>query len=130
MDSNGIGPIDVWLLGFPCGLEMCIWRGKIGETGALIDENTAQWTEVLGNQRERGHLVSHLGFDPVPRVSLWKHPTCEIGPLDWRLLRQDDNGHRFEAGRYSSACEARFAQEEFERHIHKQFYWVEGPTEG
>ena len=46
-------------------------------------------------------------------------------PRVWRLLRQDDNGVRFEVARYPSQCEALAALAAFEARHHKQTYWVE-----
>lgn len=39
-------------------------------------------------------------------------------------MRQDDNGNRFELGRYATEQEAQAVVESFERRGHKQLYFV------
>ncbi len=45
-------------------------------------------------------------------------------PKEWVVLRQDDNGNRFELGRYATEQEAQAVVEAFERRGHKQLYFV------
>jgi len=47
----------------------------------------------------------------------------------WKLLRQDDNGNRFEISRFSSRSEALEILAEFEKRAHKQTYWLEACDE-
>ncbi|MEZ0068921.1 hypothetical protein ABIA32_004962 [Streptacidiphilus sp. MAP12-20] len=42
----------------------------------------------------------------------------------WTLMRQDDNGNRYEVARYGDRAEAEAAAAEFEGRGHKQLYWV------
>src|SRR5690242_21200900 len=42
----------------------------------------------------------------------------------WVLWRQDDNGNRFEVGRFSLREQADRAAAEYEARRHKQTYWV------
>jgi len=46
-------------------------------------------------------------------------------PPQWKLIRQDDNGHTFEISRFSCRSEALEKLAEFDRRAHKQTYWVE-----
>lgn len=43
----------------------------------------------------------------------------------WSLLRQDDNGNRFEMARFATREAAERAAEEFQARGHKQLYYVE-----
>lgn len=45
-------------------------------------------------------------------------------PLAWIVIRQDDNGNRYELGRYATEQAAQVVVEEFERRGHKQLYFV------
>lgn len=45
--------------------------------------------------------------------------------LGFELWRQDDNGNRFRVERFESLDAARAELERFERHTHKQLYWIE-----
>jgi hypothetical protein len=47
-----------------------------------------------------------------------KHPS-------WLLLRQDDNGNRYEISRFPTREEAEDAAAKFEARGHKQLYYVE-----
>lgn len=49
-------------------------------------------------------------------------PTEE--PLPWVAVRQDDNGNRYELGRYATELAAQEVVEAFERRGHKQLYFV------
>ena len=48
--------------------------------------------------------------------------TLRTGP--WVVWRQDDNGNRFEAGRFNDRRRAEELALEMESHGHKQIYWV------
>ncbi|GAA1662440.1 hypothetical protein GCM10009765_09870 [Fodinicola feengrottensis] len=43
----------------------------------------------------------------------------------WVLWRVDDNGNQVEVARYDTKEAAQARIDEFERHRHKQHYWVE-----
>lgn len=43
----------------------------------------------------------------------------------WRVMRQDDNGNRFEVTVCASRGEAEAAAQRYEARGHKQLYWVE-----
>ncbi|MCA9646960.1 MAG: SPOR domain-containing protein [Polyangiaceae bacterium] len=43
---------------------------------------------------------------------------------DWVVMRQDDNGNRFELERYATEAEAQAVADSFERRGHKQLYFV------
>ncbi|MGE0325994.1 MAG: SPOR domain-containing protein [Polyangiaceae bacterium] len=43
---------------------------------------------------------------------------------EWIVMRQDDNGNRYELGRYATEHAAQEVVETFERRGHKQLYFV------
>lgn len=55
-----------------------------------------------------------------------------MGRKSYRVMRQDDNGNRFEVARGLERAEAERLAAEFEARGHKQLYWVEadGPDAG
>ncbi len=67
-------------------------------------------------EREPGH-----GHGPLPEPV----PGADHEPGPWVLLRQDDNGNRYEISRFPSREEAEGAASEFEARGHKQLYYVE-----
>ena len=46
-------------------------------------------------------------------------------PGPWLLLRQDDNGNRYEMARFGTREEAEAAAERYQARGHKQLYYVE-----
>ncbi len=52
-------------------------------------------------------------------------PTDGTGTERWRVVRLDDNGHRFVVVECQSQAEAQRIAEEMGRRGHKQTYWVE-----
>lgn len=125
LDSNGLGLFDCWALRFSCGLELALWLFHARLDASLIeDETEPAMIEVHANEPRAKHILFHL---PVPPegLSFWEPSPFLPEPLVWRLIRQDDNGRRFDVARYASRCEALSAVARFEAHHHKQMYWVE-----
>ena len=124
-DSNGIGPVDVWALRFPCGLELCLWRLKMRPDGSLIEAaDDPCIVEVHANAAEERHIRFHLPLQ-IADISYWEPSPLAPEPLRWRVLRQDESGNKFEVAKYPSRCEALANQVRFESKGHKQTYWVE-----
>jgi hypothetical protein len=48
-------------------------------------------------------------------------------PAPCVLLRQDDNGNRYQVSRHATREEAQAAADMYEARGHKQLYWVECP---
>jgi hypothetical protein len=46
-------------------------------------------------------------------------------PAQWALWRQDDNGHKFLICVRKTRDEAERARKDFEKHHHKQYYFIE-----
>ena len=57
----------------------------------------------------RGTTVAHMNEASAPCV----------------LLRQDDNGNRYQVSRHATREEAQAAADVYEARGHKQLYWVE-----
>lgn len=119
-DSNGSGAFDAWPLAFECGLEVVLWFFADGEQGHRL--------EVHANDRERHHILFHLGLSGAS-ISLWIPDASSEGPFAWRVARLDDNGHRFEVCRTTSSCEAQAVVAAMEERGHKQTFWHEPVTE-
>jgi len=47
----------------------------------------------------------------------------------WCLWRQDDNGHKFMVGVFSSEVDAWARYRQYEEGYHKQTYWIESVRE-
>ncbi|MEV7588964.1 SPOR domain-containing protein [Streptomyces sp. NPDC089922] len=45
--------------------------------------------------------------------------------LPWLVIRQDDNGNRYQVGRYPTRAEAQKVADSLDDRGHKQLYWVE-----
>ncbi len=129
LDSNGIGLFDGWALAFPCGLEMTLSIFHIRDIrdGISTKPDEPAMIEVHANTRDFEHLRFHM---PVPTGEIWRWTPDPLiaSPKTWVVVRQDDNGHRYEIGAFTSSCEADAAAKAFEARGHKQMYWVEGPA--
>lgn len=54
------------------------------------------------------------------------HPQGKDDTLKgWKIMRQDDNGHRFPVSVHASQAEAKQALATLEQRHHKQMYWIE-----
>ena len=124
-DSNGLGPFDAWAIRFECGLEVWVWLFQLRSDGSTIDDpHELANAEVHANEPREKHILFHLTV-PVTDLGHWDPSPVVPEPLDWCLVRQDDNGARFEIARYPSRCEAMAHTATFEARGHKQTYWVE-----
>jgi hypothetical protein len=127
LDSNGMGPIDAWALQFPCGLEVVLWIFKIRPNGSTIDDrNDVSSVEVQSPDLDIEHVRHHLPFT-LGEIAPWElEPALRVvAPRSFLLVRQDDNGNRFEVKSFTSSCEAQAAVRAFESLGHKQTYWIE-----
>ena len=124
VDSNGLGLVDEWCVRFPCGLEVGLWLLQIDKTGATLGPHELRSVGVFANSRERKHLCFHLGVADR-EVGLGEPDPTVVGANTWRVMRQDDNGRRFEVAAFTSNCEATQVAKEFEERGHKQAYYVE-----
>jgi hypothetical protein len=124
LDSSGMGPIDAWALHFPCGLEVVLWIFKILPNGSTIDDrNDVSSVEVQSPDLDIEHVRHHL---PVPVAEIWPWGNGTVpAPQRFLLVRQGDNGNRFEVKSFTSSCEAQSAVRAFESLGHKQTYWIE-----
>lgn len=122
-DSNGIGLMDVWALGFSCGLELILLAFKMDSRCADVTEDQLGWIELQSNSADLQHIAAHLPFELV-EVGPYDPNRVETPPARWALLRQDDNGHVFEVQRFASRCAASSALANFEALHHKQSYWL------
>ena len=94
-----------------------------GEQGRPYGDDEPRSTEVHASEPERGHILFHLAL-PLEDVGAWLPDHGRDGPLDWRVMRQGDNGRRFEVERFSSRCEAEAYALTLEQRGHKQLYWA------
>lgn len=124
VDSNGLGMADAWCVRFPCGLEIGLWLLQIDATGSTPGPAEPRSARVFANSRERKHLCFHLGV-PDTEVGLGEPDPTVVGANAWRVMRQDDNGRRFEVAAFTSKCEATEVAQGFEERGHKQAYDVE-----
>jgi hypothetical protein len=124
VDTNGLGPADAWVLGFPCGLQLALQQLLMGPSGARVVEGESSWVEVYSSERDLDHLRCHLPV-PVADVELSTPDSTIRAPRDWWVRRQDDNGHVFDVAAFSSRCEALQHAAELEGRGHKQAYTVE-----
>lgn len=131
VDSNGVGLMSLWAVRFRCGLEVALEHSQRhpGTFEASDDAHEPRWLTIYANDNERNHLLLHLTFENT-EPSYWQPDTTRDGPLAWRVMRRDDNGHVFEMARFSSRCEAEAVALTFEQHGHKQMCWVEHVSPG
>jgi hypothetical protein len=115
--------MDVWALGFSCGLELILLAFKHDSHFVDVAEDQLGWIELQSNSRDLQHIAAHLPFELV-EVLPYLPNRCETHPAHWALLRQDDNGHVFEIQRFASRCAANRALAGFEALHHKQSYWL------
>lgn len=123
VDSGGVGTVDVWCLRYDCGLEAAIWFFTYYLGEGATGRNGHANVEIHANDNERSHLLWHLG---LPGEAAYQEPgALRDDPTAWLVTRMDDNGCRFEVGRYTSQCEAAGTLAELERRKHKQTYFLE-----
>lgn len=127
LDSNGIGPIDVWALRFPCGREVRLWFFKMRPDGSMIEgRDDLSSMEVQTPDLDIDNARHHL---PLSIDEIWPWERNPGGiivvPRPFLLVRQDDNGNRFEVKSLTSRCEAQAALAVFEALGHKQTYWLD-----
>ncbi len=129
LDSNGVGLFDCYRLQFACGLEIALWRFHLGRGLQPIDAvREPSIFELHANRPELEHAVFHLGV-PSDAFDRWTDrdgtPLSAPVPASWIVMRQDDNGNRYEVARVTSRCEAESLMYQYEARGHKQVYWVE-----
>jgi len=129
LDSNGVGLFDCYFLPFACGLEIALWRFHLGRGLQPIDAaRDPSIFEIYANRPELEHALFHLGV-PGDAVGRWtdRNGTPLSAPVlaSWIVMRQDDNGNRYEVARVTSRCEAESLMRQYEARGHKQVYWVE-----
>jgi hypothetical protein len=123
LDSNGTGAFDAYLLRFPCGLEVALWRFHLGgdvRDGLRTidpDHEPLGW-ELYANQNDAAHALLHVG---ITDARFAEPPTL---PANFAVMRADDNGNQVEVTRVTSRCEAECLVAEYEARAHKQTYWV------
>lgn len=124
VDSNGVGPMDVWAMRFPCGLELLLlaFHYDAKRCRDVVDDEPC-WVEIQSNSTELEHIAAHLRFELV-EVSPWEPDRCTDPPAQWAVMRQDDNGHVFRVEEHASRCAAERAVERLEGGKHKQMYWL------
>lgn len=123
LDSNGIGLFDAHCLGFPCGLEVTLWRFHLGAGMRAIDaDRESSFVEIHANEGDLAHIGFHLGV-PVEQMNRWSGVLTSDASLS--LMRLDDNGNEYEVSRFTNRCEADAACAEYAARGHKQLYWVE-----
>lgn len=124
VDTNGLGLADAWRVRFPCGLELGLWLLQLDGRGTTLGPEERRSAGVFANARERRHLWFHLGLAAADVEPSLPDPTVG-GTNAWRVVRQDDNGGRFEVASFTSRCEAAHVARELEAQGHKQTYDVE-----
>jgi hypothetical protein len=129
LDSNGLGLFDFYSLPFACGLEIALKRFHLGRGLQPIDAaRDPSIFEICANRPELEHALFHLGV-PGDAVGRWTDhdgtPLSAPVPVSWTVMRQDDNGNRYELARVTSRCEAESLMRRYEARDHKQIYWVE-----
>jgi hypothetical protein len=115
--------MDVWALGFSCGLELILLAFKHDSHFVDVAEDQLGWIELQANSGDLQHIGAHLPFELV-EVLPYLPDRRETPPTRLALLRQDDNGHVFEIQRFASRCAANSALAGFEALHHKQSYWL------
>ncbi len=123
LDSNGLGPFDLFTLSFACGLEIGLWSLVITSDGAPVPPGADRFTMVFASEHDYAHLAHHLPVT-LRHVCMTVGYTQISAHRPWSLTRQDDNGNVFFIDRFSSRCEADAALAKFEALGHKQTYFV------
>lgn len=118
---DGIGDMDVWTLGWPCGCEVALWR--VRPAGRPADEGV----DVLSNDADVDHVLHHLALTADVRWRADERSARERPrrPERWTLVRQDDHGNRFPMRRFDSKLAAECARATYEARGHKQLYTIE-----
>jgi len=129
LDSNGVGLFDCYHLQFACGLEIALWRFHLSRELRPIDAaRELSIFEIHANRPELEHALFHLGVSVdacARRADRDGTPLSAAVPSSWIVMRQDDNGNRYEVARVTSRCEAESLARQYEARGHKQIYWVE-----
>jgi hypothetical protein len=124
VESDGIGPYDLWAMRFACGLEVLLLAFHWDlQAGVALDPDQENRVVLESSSADWAHIAIHLPFD-AGAVTVWMPDRRASDPLDWTVLRQDDNGNVFEVQSCSSRCEAHGIARKLESHGHKQIYWV------
>ena len=123
LDSNGMGLYDAWAMRFNCGLEVLLLAFHMDSKVQNIPKDWETWVEIQANETDFPHMLAHLPFE-LGEVSPWIPDRRTTRPPDWTVMRQDDNGNRFEVGSYGTRCEAEIRIQRLEAGGHKQMYWV------
>lgn len=117
---DGIGPMHVWRLAWPCGCRVAVW--SVEELGT-----PARIATILSNDADVDHVLHHLA---LPGHVSWRadHERDDARPLRperWTLARQDDNGIRVTMRSFDSRIAAECARRTYEERGHKQLYAIE-----
>lgn len=84
----------------------------------IVKQRSVDWHDAVVD------VFEALAIDDGDVSSL--HPRIDLARLPaWALLRQDDNGNRFELARVRSYTKACAQQQMYADRGHKQMYWVE-----
>ena len=121
-DSGGTGPVDIWALRFPCGLEATLALFAISAVGPVGADERGP-VEARSSDLDLEHLRVHLPF-PMEQISYWSPHPGRSPPRDWWLVREDDNGNVVDMASFATVCEAGAAARVFEARGHKQTYTV------
>ena len=122
IDSNGVGPMDVWALRFGCGLEVRLLAFHWRSPGIVVPWDDPNVIEVHANSKDGDHVAAHVPFE---LMTLQVPDERESPRRSWVLKRQDDLGNVFEVRSYSSRCAAEREQARLEGTLHKQTYWID-----
>ena len=105
---------DLWHIVLPCGLAIEVLHGKSrSEPGAVA------CAQILGAD-DAAHVLHHLGLESAKfdAGGAWAPPR-------FRVVRQDDNGHRFTVHETTNERAAQCLVAMYEARGHKQLYEVE-----
>jgi hypothetical protein len=121
-ESNGVGLFDCHCLRFACGLEVSLWRFHIRFLDGRRIDTTVEPAgfQIHANQPGLAHVAHHLGVAIEDIRKATDEPELDARFV---VMRQDDNGNRFEVRRVSSSCEAAAIVGDLEAQAHKQTYW-------
>lgn len=117
---DGIGPMQVWRLEWPCGCRVAVW--------SVEDLCQPAWiASILSNDADVDHVLHHLALPG--RVS-WRADRDrdrprDVAPERFALERQDDNGVRAVMHTFESELAAECARRTYEERGHKQLYAIE-----
>jgi hypothetical protein len=116
--QRGSDTVQEGALAWPCGCEIAL--------RVVSEEERGLHVELSSNDTDLEHVHHHLGIGEL--LSRSDAPSGDAPPRGTHLLmRQDDNGHRFEIRRFHSELAARCALATYEARGHKQLYTLERP---